>query len=59
MAGALARIAAVTPQRGRRVGKRMDLVMERLEKVGARSKSGEPDEAPEKVKGEFCCASEW
>jgi len=37
----------------------MDLVMERLEKVGARSKSGEPDEAPEKVKGEFCCASEW
>ncbi len=44
---ALARIAAVTPQRGRRVWMRMGLAVERLGKVGARSMSGEPEIAPE------------
>jgi len=48
MTTTLARIAAVTPQRGWKVGERRGLVRKHWGKIGARSSSGEPDQAPEK-----------
>ena len=48
---ALARIAAVTPQQGWRVGERKGLALERIGRPGARSMSREPDQAPEKTRG--------
>ena len=47
----LARIAAVYPTAGWRAGERKGLAMGVSESAGARSSSGEPDEAPEKKCG--------
>jgi len=57
MTTTLARIAAVTPQRDWKVGERRGLVRKHWERAGARSSSGEPDQAPEKNERGWECKS--